>query len=690
MHKIACKIFAIIFLFILATPLLATSVDGESFGEEGGTVRCSTNLQLIPQADQVGGGHISWTIEGRAAQQLRQLLLESIGNDTFFDDADGEDTLNEEELAMFLDTNGMLESYIQRGGALDSFRGTHNFFGFEPVRDFETDDHITYFGAEITRSSLTSDNIADDTHGLVGSTADDTDPIKIDFTIRFHESPGKGGPHGLEMSNIEVLKGVWDSLIIPVRRELITEAGDSPETEFDIKHSNLLSDEVGDSGNYGVVLRNGIPMHRDNYTIDADQRTVSIHDGIYPNDNISLVYAYSPVWEGESETKHWSYVVGTNNFYDPDHEGSLYLLRTPAGEVIYYSNTFSADDTPSESISWIEFDPLMNPQILFVIVAVFSYFTAGMPKKYFKDYKLEYPVKYRKRAERSRFIHLITKLSIVALLVLYFFPVLGPFYVHGLYLIILSPSLMVGSVILSKLVYGRKKAAIPEDVKNPPKKKKTIKTRATKKTEKGKGEDVKKTRCDRCDEVFTIPKEKNLLTVRCPVCNKRQRQLKEGYNYLLMDQDSDNTYSIYNDFITEGINGLIITTSIPSKVKEKYGLYNQQIRWITESGSEEYKVLDPKRMDFEITKTVSRFAEKHDRAVLLLEGIEYLVVENDFEEVSKFIKKVTDITSKNAVTLLVNVNPDAFEKHQINTLKKNFDNTEDLRSNKTGADKESF
>jgi len=158
--------------------------------------------------------------------------------------------------------------------------------------------------------------------------------------------------------------------------------------------------------------------------------------------------------------------VGTNNFYDPDHQGSLYLFRTPAGEVLYYSNSFSAGDVPDERISWVEFDILMNPQILFVIVAVFSYFIAGMPKKYYKDYRSEFPKGSKDKAEKARFLHILTKLTVIALLVLYFFPVLGPFFVKGIYLMVLAPALMVASVVLSKTVYAGKKAAIPNDVTN--------------------------------------------------------------------------------------------------------------------------------------------------------------------------------------------------------------------------------
>jgi len=93
MKKIACKILAIVFLFMLTTPIIATT-GGETYGQAGGSVKCSTNLQLIPQAEQIGGGHITWTIEGESARELRQLLIKSIGNDEFYDVADGGRHLN--------------------------------------------------------------------------------------------------------------------------------------------------------------------------------------------------------------------------------------------------------------------------------------------------------------------------------------------------------------------------------------------------------------------------------------------------------------------------------------------------------------------------------------------------------------------------------------------------------------------
>ncbi len=678
MDKIVFKIFAIVTILMLLTPLLAFSGDGENYEEIGGSIKCSTNLQLIPQSNQIGGGRITWTIEGQAAREFRRLLIKSVGNDEFFDEADGGDTLSEKELEEFLYTSNMLEAYIQRGNALRDFEGKVDFEGFHPVYNIDPDDHISYFGAEITRSTLSTNNITEDTKGLVGTSVDDSFPITIDFTMGFDESPGKGGPYDISMSDSELLRSVWESLIIPVRNELDLNNAEpnGGKYTFDdiIDHENLLSNETGDSGRYGIILRNDTMMCSNKYSICPDDKKVTIDENsIHPNDNISLVYAYSPTWVSDSEIRHWSYLVGTNNFYDPNYEDSLYLIRTPAGEILYYTNRFSADDVPDESITWVEFEPLMNPQILFIIIAVFSYFILKMPKKYYKDYQSGFPQKYQDRAEKASFIHLICKLFVIVLLILYFFPVIGPLFVNGIYLIVLAPSLMIVSVILSNKVYAQLKEEISDEIKYPPIMK------PNKNAEEIQNKDLKKLKCDRCGEIFTIPKRKNLLTVTCPVCRDRQRKLKIGYNYLFLDDLGDATYSIYNYFIKNDHNGLIITTRSPSRIKEKHDLFDQEIKWISVSSSDDYDVLNPKLIESDIKSTISTFSENNDRSILLLEGLEYLLIENNFEKISTFIKNVTDITSKNDVTLLVNIDSETFSNNEMTFLKKCFDGFEDLR-----------
>ncbi len=684
MNKVASKVTAIVFLLIIVAPLLTLSSNGDSVGNEGGRVTCSTNLQLIPQSDSVGGGNIHWTVEGEAAVRLREALLESVGNDELFDRADGDDVLDYEELAYYLSTNGMLESYVQRGGALHSFR-RHSFYGFEPRRDIDPNDYIDYYGTPITRSSLNTANIADNTDGLLGFTSDSRDSITIHFKISFRENPGPG-PHEINMANLDVLKGVWESLVIPVRRELITDATLPSQTNFQIEHTDLLADS---NGSYGVILRNGIREPSTNYSISSNGQISINHASIRSGDNISVVYAYTFRWVGESKLTHWTFVVGTHSFYEPEYDdGTLYIIRTPAGEILQYSIELDGVNEPNARIMWSEFVVLENPQILFLLVCIFGYFTRHFPKKYFWNYQDTYPTKHRKEAEKCKPLHILSAVALILLFVFYFIPTIGRLFISGLILIVFGVVVTVLFWILSQFIYSKKKKAIPDEILNPPKEKPKKKVSSVKRTTTirrvgrptEKKPNVVKTYCDWCGEFFTIHKKRNLLTVNCPSCNKKQQMLKEGFNYLLLDSEGKKSFSLLLEFITEGLPTLVITTKLPSKVDERHGLQRAKIMWLTDRTSSTFDVLDPKRLDFEITRAISNFSKENERAVIFLEGFEYLLIENSFEKVSKFIKKTTDTCSLNASTYMMYVNPSSLSKTDLSILKKEFDHIEDLRA----------
>lgn len=706
LNKAFTKAFTIIFMIMLLSPLTAVLVGGDSVGENG-SMKCNTNHQLIPISGDVGGGNIHWRLKGDAAREFRTALMETVGNDTLYPEtANGDDNLDPAELRLYLDQVGMLESYLQRGGELSSYRSggksyKYSYSGgeFTPQRNIEVDERIDYYGVKITRSSLNTDSLTDDTSGLVGTSADDSSPIDIHYKIAFESGPGSK-EHEVNLADHRVPTVLWNSLIIPVQRTVLTNAtdteiADTVGTDIQLKHSDILvqGDEV-----QGIVLNNDVPMDENNYSFDTDESTLRVDGGVSPGDNVTVVYAYGLNWEGTTEQTHWSYIVGFNSFYEPEKEdGSLYVVRTPAGEILYYSTEYKGRDASESTIMWDDMKVLENPQLLFVFVVVAAYFICLLPKKYFREYRDKYPLKNQSKAEKNRFVHLMKGVFTISLFLLYFFPAIGNFFMNGLYLIILGAGMLLVQGVLSKMIYDKKKSQIPESMLSTTNKTKTrprtrnkttkitrVKTRrptgsaATGSTTRSKKNNVKRVYCDTCGEFFTVHKKRNLLTVSCPKCESRMRMLKEGYNYLLLEDEGSETYSVFSDFLEEGAEGIVITTNIPTKIEERYSIRNSKIKWITDHESENYSILNPQRLDFEITRCIKNFADKNERAVILLDGLEYLVVENGFEKVSKFIKKATDMVSVNAATFLVHVNPNSFASSELSILKKEFDNTEDL------------
>ncbi len=680
MSRKIIKVIAILFAIALLSPMLSMIGSTETAGTDGGTLKVNTNLQLIPQAGEVGGGNVRWHLTGEAARDLRRALIMSVG--------DGEGQLTEQHLNQYLQTSQMLESYLQRGTTLDSYRANNAYtrYGFTPQRDIDPNDHIDYHGVKITRSSLASNNIHDDTVGLIGSTADDTSSIEIKFTISFHETPGTQ-EHNLNIADHRVLTALFDAIIIP-REEILISANETLTShEFQLEHDGLL---VKDGDPQARLIRFGpgvndtvlSPPEEYNYVISEDGG-VELLEGFEFNDGDELraFYGTGVEWRGDSQLSHWTYVVGTHSYYNPNYEdGTLYIIRTPAGQLLRYSVEYDGSDEPTAQIRWKQLNIIENPQLLFVIAAVAAYLTVKFPKSQFKKHREVYHSSRRSKAEKDTFTHISTRIMSIVVLILYFFPSIGPLYIGGLYLIVIAGAFVASSLILSKVVYEKRSRDIPEEDIKPPRKKK-MKTAPVKKTVK-KPISGKKHKCNVCDEIFTIPKDKNLLTVKCPVCNGRQRKLREGYNYLFLEDHGTETFSIYSDFLKEGVPGLVITTKIPSKIREKYSLPKVDIMWLTDHDSSEHEILDPTRLEFEIVRAISNFSKENGRGVILLDGLEYLIVENGFERVSKFLKKTTDTCSLNGTTYMAHLNPSSMAESEISITKKEFDHVEDLRGKK--------
>jgi len=170
------------------------------------------------------------------------------------------------------------------------------------------------------------------------------------------------------------------------------------------------------------------------------------------------------------------------------------------------------------------------------------------------------------------------------------------------------------------------------------------------------------------------PEEKKAVEVKSQGASM-MKSLEHGFNYIIMEERTDKSYELFRQFLDDGVPGFCITTTFPTKLIKRYGLQEAKVVWLSEAESDMERY-NPKRLDFEITKNINNFVKTNDESVLLLDGFEYLVLENSFENVMKFIKKVNDLASMTNSTVLVPINPEAFSREEMTLLQKEFDRTE--------------
>lgn len=153
--------------------------------------------------------------------------------------------------------------------------------------------------------------------------------------------------------------------------------------------------------------------------------------------------------------------------------------------------------------------------------------------------------------------------------------------------------------------------------------------------------------------------------------------IENGEKYIVIEEDpvdAAKSFDIFQDFVTHGHQGLCMTTSYPSKVKEKYGFESTEIIWLTDykTGSKEFRELDPKRLEFEISRDSRRFLKDGKERVMMIHGIEYLIRHNGFEKVSDFMDTLSRIIYANNNILVCPIYPNALRGIDYSNLKTIF------------------
>lgn len=146
-------------------------------------------------------------------------------------------------------------------------------------------------------------------------------------------------------------------------------------------------------------------------------------------------------------------------------------------------------------------------------------------------------------------------------------------------------------------------------------------------------------------------------------------RVKAGESYLIENPHPGEAFEIFMDAVTHGIQGFSICRTHPKKVRKNYGLKKTPILWLSTIETEDS--VDPKDLA-KINHMLHEFLKKATDSVILLEGIEYLIIQNDFEKVIKALHSLNDhITIANS-RLLVPVSPKTMSEKELSILEKEF------------------
>ncbi|MEM0448681.1 MAG: DUF835 domain-containing protein [Methanomassiliicoccales archaeon] len=147
-------------------------------------------------------------------------------------------------------------------------------------------------------------------------------------------------------------------------------------------------------------------------------------------------------------------------------------------------------------------------------------------------------------------------------------------------------------------------------------------------------------------------------------------ELRKGYGYIIKEVKPERTFEIFVDQVTHNIQGLCITREHPGIIRKKWGLEKTPIIWLSNQLGRVY--VNPTNIGI-LSDTIIRFIEKSGDSVVMIDGIEFLIVNNDFEKVLRMVHHISEATMEYKSRLLISVDPRTLDVRQMALLERNME-----------------
>ncbi|MFW6376088.1 MAG: DnaA ATPase domain-containing protein, partial [Thermoplasmatota archaeon] len=141
-----------------------------------------------------------------------------------------------------------------------------------------------------------------------------------------------------------------------------------------------------------------------------------------------------------------------------------------------------------------------------------------------------------------------------------------------------------------------------------------------------------------------------------------------GRSYLVKGESVENLFELLKKIDNEN-ERFVISRLNPRRIKDEFELEDSEVKWLTDKESEKYDTISPN------LERLSWLLEKKSKkdSVILLDGLEYLISNVNFEASLKFIRHMVDIVSETESIFLMIVNPNALEEKEISILEREMD-----------------
>ncbi len=145
--------------------------------------------------------------------------------------------------------------------------------------------------------------------------------------------------------------------------------------------------------------------------------------------------------------------------------------------------------------------------------------------------------------------------------------------------------------------------------------------------------------------------------------------IEKGVCYLVKEKKPEVSYRLFEVLMEQKLPGIIISRQHPKLVRREHGFADVRIVWLSHTPGEDFQ--SPAALGA-LAKLIQKFVDdNHGEGVILLDGLEFLIVNNGFLPTLMIIEHINEFIMQRQAMLLLPVSPETLEDKELALLERN-------------------
>jgi hypothetical protein len=146
-----------------------------------------------------------------------------------------------------------------------------------------------------------------------------------------------------------------------------------------------------------------------------------------------------------------------------------------------------------------------------------------------------------------------------------------------------------------------------------------------------------------------------------------QFPIERGFIYLVKEKRPGIAFAMFNEATTHGAKGMLVVREHPNRLKQLHEFEAAKILWLTRRVGVDH--IDPTELSL-LSLDITKFVESMTKSVVLLEGLEYIITQNDFETVLRFINHLHDFVLARDSAVIIVIDPRVLNVRELALLER--------------------